>query len=148
MSELVGNKAVEDAAIAWVMEIERGAGRNPHDTRHRGAPADIESPPRLIEVKAFGKPNRGFGLWLETLQVDEARANPLFFIHVVENVRQGDPDRFTLKVLGGERLTRLLERARERRYYEMPWPVADYDTAPSRLDEEKRTEQRRAPVRC
>jgi hypothetical protein len=45
----------------------------PHDTRFAGAPADIESPPRLIEVKAFGKSNRGFDLWLETRQVDEAR---------------------------------------------------------------------------
>jgi hypothetical protein len=69
MADLVGNRAVEDAAIAWVMEFERAAGRNPRDTRHRGAAADIESPPRLIEVKAFGKTNRGFGLWLETRQV-------------------------------------------------------------------------------
>lgn len=45
---LNGNKAVEDAAIAWVMELERLRGREPKDTRYRGAPADIESPPRLI----------------------------------------------------------------------------------------------------
>jgi hypothetical protein len=41
--------------------------------------------------------------------------------------RQGEPDGFTLKILGGERLQRLLRRAKERRYYEVPWPVADYD---------------------
>ena len=27
------------------------------DTRYTGAPADIESPPRLIEVKSFGTSN-------------------------------------------------------------------------------------------
>ncbi len=43
-------------------------------------------------------------------------------------MRQGDPSRFTLKVLGGDRLRRLLERAKEQRYYTVPWPVADYDS--------------------
>lgn len=125
--EIVGNKAIEEAAIRFVMEVERRAGREPRDTRHRGAPADIESLPRVIEVKAFGRSNRGFGLWLETRQVEEARNNPNFYVYVVENVRQGDPSRFTLKVLSGERLARLLDRAKLRSYYEVPWPVADYD---------------------
>lgn len=53
MSELVGNKAVEDAAIAWVIALETRAGRAAKDTRYRGAPADVESPPRLIEVKGL-----------------------------------------------------------------------------------------------
>jgi hypothetical protein len=39
-----------------------------------------------------------------------------------------------LKVLGGERLAGLLARAKERRYYEVPWPVADYDTCPTATD--------------
>ncbi len=128
MAELRSNKDVENAAIAWVLEKEVAEGRSPQDVRFSGAPYDIESPPRVIEVKAFGRSNRGFGLWLETSQVDEARRNPNFFVYVVENVRQGDPDRFTLKVLGGERLEGLLQRAKERRYYEVPWPVADYDS--------------------
>jgi hypothetical protein len=64
---------------------------------------------------------------LETRQVEEARNNPNFYVYVVENVRQGSPEEFTLKILGGDRLARLLERAKERRYYEVPWPVADYD---------------------
>jgi len=122
MAELRGNKAIEDAAIAWVLELERAAGRAPRDTRYRGAPADIESPPRLIEVKAFGKSNRGYDLWLETRQVDEARHNPDFYVYVVENVAQGDRSKFTLKVLGGERLAALLDRAKEQRYYTVPWP--------------------------
>src|SRR5438045_1342256 len=86
MPDLVGNKAIETAAIEWVMELERVAGREPRDTRYAGAPADIESPPRLIEVKAFGKSNRGFELWLETRQLDQARRNPDCFVYVVENV--------------------------------------------------------------
>ena len=131
MPPLVGNKAVEEAAIAWVMELERAAGRAPRDSRHAGEAADIASPPRVIEVKAYGKTNRGFGLWLETRQVDEARRNPDFYVYVVENVRQGDPTLFTLKVLGGALLARLIERAKERRYYEVPWPVGDYDSAPT-----------------
>jgi Domain of unknown function (DUF3883) len=136
MSEIQGNKAIEDAAIAWVVELERRAGRDPSDTRYRGAPADIASPPRLIEVKAFGTTNRGYDLWLEVRQVEEARRNPNFYVYVVENVRQGNPAEFTLKVLGGEPLARLLRRAKERRYFTLPWPVADYDSAPTSLGHE------------
>src|SRR5438128_1525669 len=128
MAEIVGSNAVEDAAIAWVMERERRAGRKPRDTRHCGAAADIDSPPRVIEVKAVGKAScRGDDLWLEPRQVEEARTNPHFFLYLVENVRQGDPSRFTLKVFGGAHLRRLIERARERHYFEVPLPVADYD---------------------
>ena len=98
---LVGNKAIENAAIGWVMDLERGAGRKPIDRRYVAAFAgDIESEPRTIEVKAFGRTNRGFGLWLEVPQVEAARRDPQFFVYVVENVRQGDPRQFVLKVLG------------------------------------------------
>ena len=130
MAALSGPKTVEDAAIDWVMDLERAAGRRPHDTRHEGAPADIESPPRLIEVKSFGTSNRGYDLWLEVRQVQEAKASPEFFVYVVENVRQGDPGQFTLRVLGGDRLRHLMKRAKEQRYYTVPWPVADYDSCP------------------
>jgi Domain of unknown function (DUF3883) len=131
VSELRGNRAIEDAAIRWVIELEREAGREPTDTRHQGAPADIESPPRLIEVKAVGKASgRSDGcLWLETRQVEEARRNPNFFVYVVENVRQGDPRSFRLIVYGDEQLERLLARAKEKHYYEVPIPVAEYDLA-------------------
>jgi hypothetical protein len=135
--ELRGNKAIEDAAIAWVMELECAAGRQPTDTRYRGAPADISSPPRLIEVKAFGTTNRGYDLWLEVRQMEEAKRNANFHVYVVENVRQGDPGRFTLKVLGGELLGRLLSRAKEQRYFTVPWPVADYDSAPTAIGDEQ-----------
>ena len=74
--ELQGNKAIENAAIAWVMELERAAGREPRDTRHKGAPADVESGERIIEVKAFGRSCRGEDLWLEVRRVGEARRDP------------------------------------------------------------------------
>jgi hypothetical protein len=131
--EIRGTKAVEDAAIAWVMAIERKAGRDPTDTRYRGAPADISSPPRLIEVKAVGTTSRGYDLWLEVRQVEEARR---FYVYVVENIRQGDSAQFTLKVLGRDLLARLLGRAKEQRYFTVPWPVADYDSAPASLEED------------
>lgn len=123
------NKEIEDAAIVWVVEYEADCGRRAVDTRHTGAPADLESPPRTIEVKAFGGSARGQDLWLEVRQVEEARRNPDFWLYLVENVRQGDPTRFQLVALGGEQLARLLTRAVERRYYTLPLPVAEYDRA-------------------
>jgi hypothetical protein len=135
MGELAGNKAIESAAIAWVIDLERTAGRQPRDMRYKGAPADLESPPRMIEVKAFGKSNRGYDLWLETRQMEEPRKNADFYIYVVENVRQGDPAFFTLRVLGGARLQQLLTRAKEQHYFTVPWPVAHYDNCPTALND-------------
>ncbi len=135
VAPLTTNKAKEDAAIAWVIELERAKGREARDTRYRNAPADIESPPRLIEVKAFGGNTRGYDLPLEVRQIEEARRNPDFYLYVVENVGQGNPAEFTLRVLGGPRLQRLLERAKEYRGFYVPWPVADYDGGPVGLDE-------------
>lgn len=130
---LVGNKAIEAAAIEFVMELECEAGREPRDRRYEAAfRGDIESPPRIIEVKAVGGSQRGWFLPVEVPQYVEARGNPDFWIYIVDNVRQGDPAAFGLKILGGERLARLLEHAKERRYYEVPVPVAEYDTAPGR----------------
>jgi hypothetical protein len=134
VAQLTSNKAKEDAAVAWVIELERAAGRQPRDTRYTGAPADIESQPRLIEVKSFGTSNRGDDLLMEVRQVEEAQLNPDYYVYVVENVRQGDPAKFTLRVLGGARLQRLLGRAKEYRGYSVPWPVADYDSCPLGLD--------------
>lgn len=63
-------------------------------------------------------------------QVEEARRNPNFYLYVVENVRQGAPAKFTLRVLGGGELQHLLARAKEQRYYTVPWPTVSYDSAP------------------
>lgn len=132
MRPITGIKAVEDAAIAFVMERERAAGREPRDTRHRGAAADIESGSRVIEVKAFSKYLRSAGFVpLEVRQVEEARTNPNFYLYLVENVGQGDSRNFELRVIGGATLQRLLARAKERRYFEMPVSSREYtDLAP------------------
>jgi Protein NO VEIN, C-terminal len=133
MVPLTTNKAVEDAAIAWVIQLERAAGREPRDTRYVAtSPADIESPPRLIEVKAYGASARGQDVWLEVAQVEAARRSPDFYVYIVENVRQGDPAEFTLKELSGDQLERLLLRAKEHHYFTVPWPTADYDSTPNR----------------
>jgi hypothetical protein len=130
---LSGNKAIEDAAIAFVLDLERQAGRRPVDRRYEKTyAADIESLPRVIEVKAVGGSQRGWFLPLEVPQVNEARRNPDFYVYIVDNVRQGDRAKLGLKVLGGERLARLLDKAKERRYFEVPVPVAEYDSAPGR----------------
>lgn len=128
---LVGNRAIEDAAIAYVMELERTAGREPADRRYEAAfAADIWSPPRTIEIKAVGKDQRGWFVPIESRQYDAARSDPNFYLYVVDNIRQGDPSAFRLKVFGGQQLQRLLEKAKKREYWEMPIPVAEFDAAP------------------
>ncbi len=127
MSELPTNSEIENAAIACVIAREHAAGRQAVDVRYRGEPADIRSPPRHIEVKAYGTTVRGYELWLEAGQVEEARQNPEFYVYVVENVRQGDHRSFTLKVLGSPHLQQLLQRAKEQHDYTVAWPVAAYD---------------------
>lgn len=130
MAAITTNRAVEDAAIAWVIAVEQQEGREAADTRGSGAPGDLLSGERVIEVKAFGRLARGTDLWLEKRQAEEAERNPNFWLYVVENVRQGDPSLFRLARLGGERLRRLLERKKEQITYSVPWPVADYDQDP------------------
>lgn len=124
---IVGNKAIEDAAIAFVIEFERAQGRAARDTRYRGAAADLESEGRLIEVKAVARTMRTAGfIPLEVRQIEAARDNASFFVYLVENVGQGNPRKFELRIIGGALLARLVSGAKERRYYELPIPAADY----------------------
>jgi hypothetical protein len=127
MTEFMTNKAIEEAAIAFVIRYEEAHGRHAHDTRRRGATTDILSDGRIIEVKAFGKTARGDFLWLEVNQVNEALSNPDFHLYLVENVRQGDPAQFRLIDLWGEDLSLLLARRREKHYFEVPFPTGLYD---------------------
>jgi hypothetical protein len=62
---MLQGRQVENAAIEWVMGLETSVGRQPVDTRgDRAAAGDIKSPPRVIEVKAFGGSARDDGfLW-------------------------------------------------------------------------------------
>lgn len=128
---LVGNRAIEDAAITYVLGLEREAGRTPVDRRHEAAfAADIWSPPRTIEIKAVGMNQRGWFVPLELRQFEAAMADSDFYLYVVDNIRQADPSAFRLKVFSGERLLRLLAKAKKREYYEMPIPVGEFDSAP------------------
>lgn len=127
---VVGNAAIETAALLSVMAHERAAGREPVDARHvASAPVDVVSGDRLIELKAAGGNTRGADIWLEPAQYEVARTDPRFHLYVVENVGQGDPAQFRLIDLHGDRLQRLLTRAKERRYFTVPWPVDEYDDA-------------------
>jgi hypothetical protein len=131
VTELVGNAAIENAAIQYVIAYETAHGRAAVDTRGTGAPADVKSESRVIEVKAFGRSARGQDLWLEARQVAEAELNPDFWVYVVDNVRQGDPVKFGLRLLGGELLAKLVARKRVQTTYILPFPVGEYDAAPS-----------------
>lgn len=122
-----GNRAVENAALSYVTTHEQSRGRAAHDTRGTGAAGDLVSAERVIEVKAYGGSSRGQNLWLEVRQVEEARANPDFWLYIVENIRQGDPTQFRLLTFGGGDLAALVSRAKERRYFEIPFPVQIYD---------------------
>lgn len=124
---IVGNKRIEDAAIRFVIDQERRFGREARDTRHHGAAADIESGGRTIEVKAFGGWLRAQGaLLLEARQVEEAARNPNFYVYLVENLAQGDPTKFELRVIGGVELQALLAVRKEHRYFEIPVRAAEY----------------------
>lgn len=124
------NRQIEDLAIAFVIAQEALEGRIAKDTRYTGAPADVTSADRIIEVKAYGGSARGADLWLETRQIDEANKNSdRFWLYVVDNLRQGDRAKFRLLRFGGSQLKALLDRAVERRYYSVPFPVGVYDAA-------------------
>jgi hypothetical protein len=128
---LTGNRAIEDAAIRYVMDLERHAGREPIDRRYEATfAADVSSPPRTIEVKAVGKDQRGWFIPVEPRQYDAARSDPEFYFYVVYNIGQGDPAAFRIKVFHGEQLRRLLDKAKKREYWEMPIPVGEFDDAP------------------
>jgi hypothetical protein len=83
-------------------------------------------------VKAVGKDQRGWFVPIETRQYNAAIRDPQFYLYVVDNIRQGDPTAFRMKVFAGEQLQRLLQNAKKREYFEMPIPVAEFDAAPGR----------------
>lgn len=131
VQRLVGNRAIEDAAIDWIMELERLAGRAPVDRRHVATFAgDVWSDPHTIEVKAVGGSARGYSLPLESSQFEAAGTDPNFVLDVVENVAQGDPTKFVHHRFEGTALHRLVGRGIRRTYFEVPVPVEEYDAAP------------------
>jgi hypothetical protein len=129
---LLKGKALEDAAVAYVTEYERRHGRTAIDRRYQaGFPGDIESPPRIIEIKSTATSYRGWFLPLQPIQVEHALTDPAFYVYVVEHIGAGgDPSKITLRILGAEHLQKLAAAAIARTSYEVPWPTADYDGTP------------------
>lgn len=127
--QILGNPAIEKAAIKFVIEQERRQGRTATDARGSGlgGRGDVESDGRIIEVKAFSQWGlRGTGLLLFTpSQLREGERNADYYVYIVENVAQGDPSKFELRVLHGENLQRLFAGAKPQRLY-VPVRAADY----------------------
>ncbi|WP_328682200.1 DUF3883 domain-containing protein [Streptomyces sp. NBC_01261] len=111
----MGNRETEQAAITHVLALERAAGREPRDVRTSGLPYDVDSAPRMIEVKAFSRSARSEPLPLEHRQVLAARANPdRFHLYVVDNLAGPDGTEIGVRVLHGEILRGMIERSQPR----------------------------------
>jgi hypothetical protein len=124
----MANSDVERIAIEHVMGLERVAGRQPEDVHlDRRFAYDIASPPRKIEVKAFGGSARGAALPLEDRQVQAAREDPRnFYVYVVDNVADGERA-ITIRVLHGDALQEMLDRATPQITYWPTFRTSDYD---------------------
>jgi hypothetical protein len=124
----LANPETERAGIEYIMRLERAAGRQPEDVHRQGVPYDISSPPRKIEVKAFGESARGAPIALEERQVKAAREDPQnFYVYVVDNIASDDQAKIAVRVLHGPLLRAMLDRATPRITY---WPTLrspDYD---------------------
>jgi hypothetical protein len=126
----VGNKETEQAAITHVLAVERAAGRDPRDVRTTGLPYDIDSAPRMIEVKAFSGSARSVPLALEHRQVNAAKANPeRFYLYVVDNLAGPDGAEVGVRVLHGEVLLAMIERSRPQVTHWPTFRAAEYDQA-------------------
>jgi hypothetical protein len=125
---LTANAEVERAAIEYVMGLERDAGRLPEDVHLRGFPYDISSPPRKIEVKAFGGSARGAPIPLEERQAQAAREDlDNFYVYVVDNVSGGDQPKIAVRVVHGQALRAMLDRAAPHVTYWSTLRTSDYD---------------------
>lgn len=124
---ILGNTAVERAAVEFVIEQERLQGRSARDTRNTGAAGDVESDGRIIEVKASSQyALRSTGLLYFTApQLRHGSENSDYYVYVVENVAQGDRSKFELRILHGEHLHQLFAGAKPNTFY-VPVRAADY----------------------
>ncbi|MFE2418776.1 DUF3883 domain-containing protein [Streptomyces hokutonensis] len=126
----MGNKETEQAAITHVLAVERAAGRDPRDVRTTGLPYDIDSAPRMIEVKAFSGSARSETLALEHRQITAAQANPeRFYLYVVDNLARPDGAEVGVRVLHGEVLLAMIERSRPAITHWPTFRAAEYDQA-------------------
>lgn len=126
----MGNKETEQAAIAHVMALERAAGRDPKDVHALGHPYDVDSSPRMIEVKAFGRSARSEPLPLEHRQVTAAKANPEhYYVYVVDNLAGIGGAEVGVRILHGETLLTMIERSRPQITYWPTFKATEYDQA-------------------
>lgn len=115
-------------AVQFVIEYERSQRRVARDTSNGGAAGDVESAGRVIEVKACS----GFDLRARRLlyftppQLREGERNADYYVYIVENIAQGDPSKFELRILHGEQLRRLFAGAKPHRFY-VPVHAAEYE---------------------
>jgi len=129
------NSEVERKAIEHVIEQERAAGRQPEDVhRSRAHPYDIWSPPRKIEVKAFGGSARSAQVPIEERQAQAAREDPdNYYIYVVDNVaRETKP--IEIRKLHGALLQEMLDRAKPSPTYWPAFYARDYDDMDEGVD--------------
>jgi hypothetical protein len=125
---LLANADVERAGIEYVMRLEFEAGRRPEDVHLQGFPYDISSPPRKIEVKAFGGSARGAPVPLEDRQVKAAREDPEnFYVYVVDNIAAGSQAEIAVRVLHGPVLREMLDHAAPHITYWPTFRTSDYD---------------------
>ncbi|MCF3133956.1 DUF3883 domain-containing protein [Streptomyces olivochromogenes] len=126
----MGNKETEQGAISRVLDLERAAGRDPEDVRSSGLPYDVESSPRMIEVKAFSRSARSEALPLEHRQVLAARANPEhYYLYVVDNLAGLDGAEIGVRILHGEALLAMIERSQPQITYWPTFRATEYDQA-------------------
>lgn len=126
----MGNRETEQAAITHVMALERAAGRDPKDVRTSGLPYDVESPPRMIEVKAFSRSARSEALPLEQRQVTAAKADPeRYYLYVVDNLAGRDGAEVAVRVVHGKALLAMIERSKPQITYWPTFKAAEYDEA-------------------
>ncbi|MFF3883621.1 DUF3883 domain-containing protein [Streptomyces sp. NPDC001914] len=126
----MGNKETEQAAIAHVMALERAAGRDPKDVRTSGLPYDVESLPRIIEVKAFSRSARSEALPLEHRQVEAARANPEhYYVYVIDNLAGPEGAEVGVRILHGKVLRAMIDRSQPQITFWPTFRAAEYDQA-------------------
>ncbi|UXY31678.1 DUF3883 domain-containing protein [Streptomyces sp. HUAS TT20] len=126
----MGNRETEQAAITHVMALERAAGRDPKDVRTSGLPYDVESPPRMIEVKAFSRSARSEALPLEQRQLTAAKADPeRYYLYVVDNLAGRDGAEVAVRVVHGKALLAMIERSKPQITYWPTFKAAEYDEA-------------------
>lgn len=126
----MGNKETEQAAITHVMALELAAGRDPKDVRTSGLPYDVESLPRMIEVKAFSRSARSEALPLEHRQVEAAKAYPEhYYVYVIDNLASLDRAEIGVRILHGEVLRGMIDRSQPQITYWPTFRASEYDQA-------------------